>query len=181
MNFKTSVCFITAAALLAALSVACGASEPDTVNIGTTASAEIEGPQGEAMGTVTLTQGRRGVLVSADLNGLTPGSHGFHIHETGSCSPDFSAAGDHFAPEGIAHGYLNQDGHHAGDLPNIYAAAGGTARADFFNGDITLEAGKPNSILDGNGTAIIVHEKADTYGADAGAGGRVGCGVIARN
>ncbi len=133
------------------------------------------------MGTVTLTQGSQGVLVSADLSGLTPGGHGFHIHETGSCKPDFSAAGDHFAPEGIEHGYFNQNGHHAGDLPNIYAHEDGTARADFFSGAVTLEEGKSNSILDGDGSAIIVHEKPDTYGAEAGAGGRVGCGVITRS
>ncbi len=133
------------------------------------------------MGLVTLTQGSRGVLVSADLTGLTPGAHGFHIHETGSCEPDFSAAGDHFAPEGMEHGYFNQDGHHAGDMPNIHATEDGTVRADVFNGDITLESGEANSILDADGSAIIVHEKADTYGADAGAGGRVGCGVIVRD
>ena len=181
MNLKARVCSAVAVALLATVAVACGSNEPAPVDIGAAASAGIESPQGEAMGTVTLTQGRRGVLVSADLSGLAPGAHGFHVHETGSCTPDFSAAGDHFAPEGIEHGYLNEDGHHAGDLPNIYANADGTARADFFSAAITLEAGKSNSILDGDGTAIIVHEKADTYGAEAGAGGRVGCGVITRS
>ena len=102
--------------------VACGSNESDSVELGAAASAELKGPEGEAMGVVMLTQGRRGVLVSANLRGLTPGYHGFHIHETGACEPDFSAAGDHFAPDGMGHGYMNQDGHHAGDLPNIYAA-----------------------------------------------------------
>lgn len=178
MDFLTKICLIAASALLVAVVVACGSGESNSVDMGATASAEIKGPQGETMGVVTLTQGRRGVIVSANVSGLTPGYHGFHIHEKGSCEPDFSAAGDHFAPEGLGHGYLNQDGHHAGDLPNIHAAADGTAVADFLNGDITLERGKSNSILDGAGTAIIIHEKADTYGAEAGAGGRVGCGVI---
>ncbi len=178
MNFLARTSLIVASALLAMVVVACGSNESDSVEIGAAASAEIKGPEGEAMGVVMLTQGRRGVLVSANLRGLTPGYHGFHIHETGTCEPDFSAAGDHFAPEGMGHGYMNQDGHHAGDLPNIYAAADGTAVADFFNGEITLQAGESNSILDGDGTAIIVHEKADSYGAEAGAGGRVGCGVI---
>ena len=168
---------ITAILLLSALT-ACTSSDTQPPEIGATARAVMTGPQGEAMGSVTLTQGMGGVLVSADLAGLTPGPHGFHIHETGKCAPDFSAAGDHFAPEGLAHGYMNTEGSHAGDLPNIYANADGSARADFFNVAITIQTGETNSVLDADGSAIIVHEKADTYGADAGAGGRVACGVI---
>lgn len=169
------------ALLLAAIMVACGPAESRPVEIATGASAQIMGPGGESLGTVTLTQGGQGVLVQADLSGLTPGGHGFHIHETGSCAPDFSAAGDHFAPAGVKHGYFNPAGHHAGDLPNIYAGADGTARADFFSGAITLAEGESNSLFDSDGSAIIVHERADTYGADAGAGGRVGCGVIVQS
>ena len=149
--------------------------------VGATATAMMAGPDGTAMGTVTLTQGPHGVLIAADLTGLTPGGHGFHIHQTGSCAPDFAAAGDHFAPKGLEHGYDNEAGFHAGDLPNIYAAADGTARADFFTREVTLTAGLAHSLFDEDGSAIIVHEKPDTYGEDAGAGGRVACGVITRN
>ena len=180
MKSGTKACCAIAITLLTAIATACGPAESGSVEIATSASAQITGPEGESLGAVTLTQGGHGVLVQADLSGLTPGAHGFHIHETGSCAPDFSAAGDHFAPEGIEHGYFNPDGHHAGDLPNIYAGADGTARADFFSGTISLAEGAPNSLFDGDGSAIIVHERADTYGADAGAGGRVGCGVIER-
>ncbi len=186
MTLGARVCFAAAVAVAAAAVIACGSVDISTrtehgpADVGATAKAEIKGPQGEAMGTVTLTQGRLGVLVSADLRGLEPGAHGFHIHEKGSCEPDFSAAGDHFAPEGLGHGYLSREGHHAGDLPNIHATDDGTARADFFSGSIAVETGRSDSILDGDGSAIIVHEKADTYGAEAGAGGRVGCGVIER-
>ena len=168
-------------ALLAAVAVACVPLGSDSADIGAAASAQIMSPEGESMGTVTLTQGAHGVLVQAELSGLAPGAHGFHIHQTGSCSPDFSAAGGHFAPEGIEHGYLNSEGHHAGDLPNIYAGADGTVRADFFSGAISLAADESNSVFDEDGSAIIVHEQGDTYGADAGAGGRVGCGAIARS
>ena len=52
------------------------------------------------MRTVTLTQGPHGVLISADVSGLSPGAHGFHIHAPGACAPDFAAAGDHFNPGG---------------------------------------------------------------------------------
>ena len=167
------------AILLLVVLTGCSSSEPAPAdNIGAAASAAIVSPEGEALGTVTLTQGAWGVLVAADLTGLTPGAHGFHIHETGTCQPDFAAAGDHFNPGDVGHGYFNSDGTHAGDMPNIHVTADGTVRADVFNEAITLETGKDNSVFDADGSAIIVHEKADTYGAEAGAGGRVGCGVI---
>lgn len=149
--------------------------------VGETATATMAAPDGTAMGTVTLTQGPHGVIIAADLTGLTPGGHGFHIHETGSCTPDFTAAGDHFTPKAQGHGYLHEAGFHAGDLPNIYAAADGTVRVDVFTSDVTLTADVAHSLFDEDGSAIIVHEKPDTYGEDAGAGGRVACGVIVQN
>ncbi len=86
------------------------------------------------MGTVTITQGPSGVLVSADVSGLSPGAHGFHIHAVGACTPDFAAAGDHFNPGSAGHGFPHEDGAHAGDLPNIHGGADGAARADYFSG-----------------------------------------------
>ena len=80
----------------------------------------------------------------------------------------------------VGHGYNNPAGVHAGDLPNIYAGADGIARADYFTVAVTLDDGADHSVFDADGSAIIVHEKPDTYGEDAGAGGRVACGVIAR-
>src|SRR4051812_24774535 len=54
---------------------------------------------GEASGTVTFTQTTGGVRVEAEVRGLTPGLHGFHIHEFGDCSsPDAMSAGGHFNP-----------------------------------------------------------------------------------
>ena len=144
------------------------------------ATATMQGPDGTAMGTVTLTQGPNGVLVSARLTGLSEGPHGFHIHENGTCEPDFGAAGGHYNPAGTGHGVLAEGGHHAGDLPNIIAMGDGAASADYFTGDITLGEGS-NSVFDDNGSTIIVHEGPDSYGAEAGAGGRVACGVITAN
>ncbi len=149
--------------------------------VGAAATAMLAAPDGTAMGTVTLTQGPHGVIIAADVSGLTPGGHGFHIHETGSCTPDFAAAGDHFTPKAQGHGYLHEAGFHAGDLPNIYAAADGTVRVDVFTSDVTLTDGLAHSLFDEDGSAFIIHEKPDTYGEDAGAGGRVACGVIVQN
>ena len=156
-------------------------AEDDVPGVGETAVATMWGVDGAAMGTVTMEQGPHGVLISADVSGLTAGGHGFHIHTVGSCSPDFSAAGGHFAPEGRGHGFLYADGAHAGDIPNIYAASDGTARADFFTDWVTLAAHGTTSVFDADGSTIIIHAKPDTYGSEAGAGDCVACGVITRS
>lgn len=162
--------------LVAVASAACDSSPS---GVGTRAVASMSGPDGAAMGTVELTQGPNGVLISADVSGLSPGAHGFHIHTTGACTPDFSAAGGHFNPGDRGHGPMHEDGAHAGDLPNIHAGPDGTARADFFTAEVTLATDADTSLFDADGSAVIVHAKPDTYGAEAGAGDRVACGVIA--
>lgn len=170
------------AALVAVIALLSCQSQPhQPQNIGAQAAAAMVGPDGASMGTVALTQTPHGVLIAADVHGLTPGGHGFHIHAVGACTPDFSAAGDHFNPEGIGHGLNHPDGVHPGDMPNIYAGADGAVRADYFTDTITLDAGADHTLFDADGSAIIIHEKPDSYGADPGAGARVACGVIQRN
>ncbi|MCY4530613.1 MAG: superoxide dismutase family protein [Chloroflexi bacterium] len=154
--------------------------------VGLTAEATLESPDGDAMGTVTFRQVASGVLVMADVTGLAPGGHAFIIHEVGSCTPDFDAAGDHFNPEESEHGFIHptwkrgeSTGGHGGDLPNVYAASDGSARADFFTEGITLNSGPRHSLFDADGSAIIVHEKPDAYGEEeSDTGSRVACGVI---
>ena len=143
------------------------------------ASAKMVDKNGKSVGSVNLTETPHGVLVKAELHGLPPGGHGFHIHEIGSCTPDFAAAGGHFNPDGKGHGVTQKDGMHAGDMPNIYVASDGTVTAEVFNTLVSISAG-PSSIFDDNSSAIIVHEKPDTHLADAGAGGRIACGVIVK-
>src|SRR5690554_8004379 len=48
--------------------------------------AGVEG-RGDSIGTVTLTAYDHGVLIESDLTGLSPGIHGFHLHENPDCSP----------------------------------------------------------------------------------------------
>ena len=160
--------------------------EAAQLTVGLTADATLQSPDGDAMGTVTFRQVATGVLVMADVKGLAPGGHAFIIHEVGSCTPDFSAAGDHFNPEETEHGFIHSTwkrgesaGGHGGDLPNIYAASDGSARADFFTIGITLNSGPRHSVFDADGSAIIVHEKPDAYGeAESDTGARLACGVI---
>ena len=164
--------------------------------VGLTAAAALESPDGDSMGTVTFRQAEAGVLVMADVNGLAPGGHAFIIHEVGACAPDFSAAGDHFDPVNgdsfnpidtgfsfIHRGWKRSDpgGRHGGDLPNIYASPDGSARADFLTDGVTLEEGLRHSVFDADGSAIIVHEEPDEYGDhEEDSGSRLACGVITR-
>jgi Cu-Zn family superoxide dismutase len=145
---------------------------------GRVAVATLESAPGESVsGTVTFTEVDGQVQVQADVAGLTPGAHGFHVHEVGDCSaPDFSSAGGHFAPEGNPHGAPTAAMHHTGDLGNIEAGADGTASHSTTSQVITLGGG-PSSII---GKAVIVHAGADdlTSQPSGAAGGRVACGVI---
>ncbi|MCY4639416.1 MAG: superoxide dismutase family protein [Chloroflexi bacterium] len=158
--------------------VACGGDDAPK-EVGAIASAALAAPDGHVMGQVTLTQTPGGVLISAEVTGLSPGAHGFHIHGVGACSPDFTAAGSHFAPGGEPHGFLG-DGPHAGDLPNLHADREGNARADYFTDSVTLDSGADHSLFDEDGSAFIVHAEPDDYRDVASAGARIACGVVER-
>ena len=128
-------------------------------------------------GIVRFTQLEHGVEIDADLAGLAPGSHGFHIHEYGDCSAaDGSSAGGHFNPEGKPHGGPDSAEAHAGDYGNLEADASGHAVLKVVSHRITLEPG-PNGVL---GRSVIVHAKADdlTSQPAGNSGPRIGCGVI---
>jgi Cu-Zn family superoxide dismutase len=124
-------------------------------------------------------------LIRAWLRNLPQGLHGVHIHDTGACSPDFDAAGGHYAPAGPGHGFQNARGFHAGDLPNIHVHDDGTATVDVFAPRLTLrdypEVDAPDPLDDGDGAALRVHAVGDDYRSEgAGStGDRLACGVIA--
>ncbi|MDR3635827.1 MAG: superoxide dismutase family protein [Isosphaeraceae bacterium] len=127
-------------------------------------------------GTVTFTKVEHGVRVHAHISGLTPGKHGFHIHEFGdSSSPDGKAAGGHFNPEKHQHGGRDAAKRHVGDLGNIEADANG--EVDYDEVDKHLAFHGAHSIL---GRGLVVHEKADDLKTQptGDAGGRVAVGVI---
>lgn len=145
-----------------------------------TARADMKDPGGKSVGVVELTEAENGVLLTARLTGLPPGVHAFHVHAVGKCEPPFASAGGHFNPEKKKHGLLNEDGHHAGDMPNIHVPDGGALTIEVFNGEIILEKGESESVFDADGSAIVIHAKGDDYKSDpAGdAGPRIACGVI---
>lgn len=133
------------------------------------------------IGSAVLEEGDEGVTIRLDATHLPPGTHGFHIHETGTCeAPDFDSAGEHFNPSDAEHGFDSANGPHAGDLPNIEVAEDGTVQDEIVAEDVTLEKGQDNSLLDDDGAALIIHSDEDDYiSQPAGdAGEKIVCGVI---
>jgi len=142
-----------------------------------TATATLQPTQGNtAKGEVSVAPMGKGVHFTGTVTGLTPGKHGFHVHENGDCSaPDGTSAGGHFNPEKKPHGAPDAADHHAGDLGNIEADPSGTAKVSIHSNDLSLGSGA-NSVM---GKAIIVHANPDDFSQPTGnAGGRVSCGVI---
>jgi Cu-Zn family superoxide dismutase len=144
---------------------------------GETVRAMVKDAQGKDVGEITLEQTAQGVLVRGTLSNLPPGQHAFHIHETGKCeAPDFKTAGGHFNPGKKAHGMMSPKGKHQGDLPNLYVDQTGTVKFDTFaQSGLTVK-----SLLDKDGSAVVVHAKEDDYFTDptGDAGGRIACGVV---
>ena len=137
--------------------------------------------QGHSVGTVTVTETPHGLLVRGTVAGLPSGPHAIHFHETGKCEPPFTSAGGHFNPEQKTHGVLSPGGPHAGDLPNLVVPASGKLGFEIFAPGLSLSSGS-GAVLDADGTAIVVHAKADDHMSQpAGdSGDRVACGVLAR-
>jgi len=143
----------------------------------TKAIAVLHPTQGsQVAGTVTFTKSGDGIKIVADVTGLTPGKHGFHIHEFGDCSsPDGKAAGGHFNPTNSPHAGHDAAQRHVGDLGNLEADSSGKAHLELTDNMMTMSGDK--SII---GRGVIVHEKEDDLKSQpvGNAGGRLACGVI---
>jgi superoxide dismutase, Cu-Zn family len=150
--------------------------------MGATASATMMGPDGAKHGTVTFTETNSGVIIKAELTGLPPGPHGFHLHAVGQCEPPFESAGDHYNPTNVDHGFMAENGPHVGDMPNIHAPDSGDITVEILNAFVSLATDSGNSLFDDDGTALVIHADPDDYaGQPAGhAGDRIACGVVER-
>ncbi|MCI0336938.1 MAG: superoxide dismutase family protein [Acidobacteria bacterium] len=127
-------------------------------------------------GVVRFTQEGDKVKVVADIEGLAPGKHGFHIHEWGDCSSkDGAAAGGHFNPSGMPHGAPADAKRHVGDLGNIDATQDGKVHVESTDSALKLDGS--SSII---GRGVIVHANPDDLKTQptGNAGGRQACGVI---
>jgi Cu-Zn family superoxide dismutase len=128
-------------------------------------------------GTVVFSKEEHGVKVHAHIGGLTPGKHGFHVHEFGDTSDTAAAksTGGHFNPHKHEHGSPHGEKRHVGDLGNVEADANGNVDYEVVDKHISLHGA--NSII---GRGLIVHEKADDLKTQptGDAGGRLAQGVI---
>ena len=144
------------------------------------AGADILNTEGAVVGKATFEQAPTGVLMTVEVAGLPPGAHGIHLHSAGACTPDFKAAKGHINPGKVKHGLLNPEGPDNGDLPNLYVAADGSAKAEFFTTRVSVAGGDMPALLDEDGSAVVIHDKPDDHMTQpiGGAGGRIGCGII---
>jgi Cu-Zn family superoxide dismutase len=146
---------------------------------GPAAVAQLHATQGNTTaGTATFTQEGDKVWVQADITGLAPGLHGFHIHEKGDCSAaDASSAGGHFNPGGKPHGGASGAERHGGDLGNLIADYDGKATLKIVVDGVSLAKDAPDSIV---GRGLIVHADPDDYKTQptGNSGKRVACAVI---
>lgn len=160
------------------------AVETSADNITETIDAALINVDGEKIGSASLTEDETGVKIGINLRNLPSGTYAFHIHETGECNPpDFESAGGHFNPYDKEHGFLNPEGPHAGDLPNITVKHDGTIQEMITTKRVTLKKGESHSLLKPGGTALMIHSDADDYLTDpaGNAGDRIACGVITQN
>jgi Cu-Zn family superoxide dismutase len=180
---------------LAALMLLPGLASAD----GLSASAEIKGCSSAAItGSASLreqvtAEGVKEVTVQLTVKGLPDGKHAVHIHEVGSCEPCAAAGGHHdpgpygqprpdTASDAVPATDINHP-FHMGDLINL-EVKNGVGELRHVTNRVTLSPGRL-SILDGDGSAIIVHAQPDTY-CDAesdlkkgcAGGAREACGVI---
>lgn len=121
------------------------------------------------------------VKVRGKIEGLSPGLHGFHIHQLGDMTNGCKSMKGHFNPLQVSHGAPDGESRHVGDLGNIEADMSGVASIDLV--DTWLSLNGINSIL---GRGVVIHAGRDDLGlgGDDGslktgnAGGRVACAVI---
>lgn len=177
-RFALATTVLTTALMLSACnkeSVATGAP----IAKGAQAVAMLRTPDGADVGRAVATEVAGGLRFTLDVHGLTPGTHGAHVHTVGHCdAPDFQTAGGHWNPLGAKHGSMNPAGPHEGDLPNLVVASNGHGTLGMVVPGATMAG-----LLDADGSAIVVHEKADDLMTDpsGNSGARIACGVFGAN
>ncbi|KAI8909262.1 extracellular Cu/Zn superoxide dismutase [Powellomyces hirtus] len=133
-------------------------------------------------GTVKMVQtGSAPAVIKVKLAGLTPGLHGFHIHEFGNIFPDCTAAGGHYNPFNKTHGAPDAATRHVGDLGNVEARADGTVDVEIT--DTMVHLSGSTSVI---GRSFVIHAGVDDLGlgghplsnSTGNAGKRAACGVI---
>ena len=161
------------------LAAACAGTSSQPGTVAPTRTARMVDSTGKSIGNASLLDSRRGPLLVLKLQGVSTGTHGFHVHANGACdAPTFDSAGPHLNLASRKHGLRNPAGPHTGDLPNVRARADGTV-------DTTLVLPRdllaPNALGAGApARALVLHAKADDMMTDpsGNSGARIVCGVL---
>jgi superoxide dismutase, Cu-Zn family len=137
---------------------------------------------GAAVGTIAVKDTPYGALFTPDLTGLTPGQHGFHVHQNPDCGPGEKdgamvpglAAGGHYDPAGTGRHEGPYGEGHLGDLPPLYVDDSGQATQPVLAPRLKT--------ADLQGRSLMIHAGGDNYAdrpAKLGGGGpRMACGVV---
>jgi Cu-Zn family superoxide dismutase len=164
---------------------ACGSSTPESQEAAPPATptetameavAMLQTADGQSAGSASATETPDGLAIALNVEGMSPGEHGVHLHTTGSCEPPkFESAGGHWNPTERQHGLDNPQGHHAGDMPNLTVAADGTGTLEYTLAGATLAG-----LLDADGSAFVVHAMGDDQKTDPSgdSGDRIASGVF---
>ncbi|GAA3974602.1 superoxide dismutase [Cu-Zn] SodC [Allohahella marinimesophila] len=137
---------------------------------------------GEKIGTIKLSDNEHGLVVHPDIEGLSPGAHGFHVHQNPDCgatAPDGSkgagtAAGGHYDPDDAGKHDTPWGEGHIGDMPVLVVDDAGKADKPVLAPKLSVD-----KVL---GRAMIIHQGGDNYSDNpeklGGGGPRVACAVI---
>lgn len=136
----------------------------------------------QVVGVIAISESAHGLVFTPSLQGLTPGLHGFHLHQNQSCAPGEKngktvaglAVGGHFDPAGsYKHGTPWGDGH-LGDLPSLFVDSQGYAKSAVLAPRL-----KMSDIVK---RSLMIHAGGDNYSDQpkklGGGGARMACGVI---
>jgi Cu-Zn family superoxide dismutase len=137
---------------------------------------------GRAIGTVKASSSPYGTVLTPDLKDLTPGLHGFHVHQNPDCGPGEKggktvpglAAGGHYDPAGAGRHAGPYGNGHLGDLPSLYVDTNGKAGHPVLAPRLKLS--------DLKGRSLMIHAGGDNYSDNpkklGGGGARMACGVV---
>jgi superoxide dismutase, Cu-Zn family len=122
------------------------------------------------------------VIIDVDINGLTPGKHGFHVHKSGNVLYSGEKVCSHYNPTNQEHGKLNSSKAHVGDLGNLEFDNNQKCKITFKAKYLRLRG--DTSII---GRSLVVHEKEDDLGKgkndesklNGNSGGKILYGIIA--
>lgn len=137
---------------------------------------------GKSIGTIMISEGPKGLIFTPKLTDLTPGLHGFHVHQNPDCGAGIKdgkqvpglAAGGHYDPAGTGKHEGHEGKGHLGDLPALSVGADGTASTAVIAPRLRM--------ADVKGRSLMIHAGGDNYSDQpvplGGGGPRVACGVV---